>query len=142
MSTDDSVDGRRDDIPSERDRARRRVAATPGDGRGAPDVGCRLAPIAVTAVAPPAYANGPTITGAGSSYASVAIDQWVAEISSIDGDSVNYSVSSSVIGLNEFAQQQVNFGASEIGYSTGQANYAPPQATRTSICPTWPAPRA
>ena len=67
----------------------------------------------------PAYAGGPTITGAGSSYASVAIDQWVGQISSIDGDSVNYSVSSSVIGLNEFAQQQVDFGASEIGYSTG-----------------------
>lgn len=83
-------------------------------------------PIVVSAVAAPAYANGPTITGAGSSYASVAIDQWVAEISSIDGDSVNYSVSSSVIGLNEFAQQQVSFGASEIGYSTGQANQTPP----------------
>ncbi len=126
MSMDDSVDGRRDDIPSERDRARRRVT-----GRRAMAVvllmsGAVFAPIAVTAVAPPAYANGPTITGAGSSYASVAIDQWVAEISSIDGDSVNYSVSSSVIGLNEFAQQQVNFGASEIGYSTGQANYTPP----------------
>jgi ABC-type phosphate transport system substrate-binding protein len=85
-----------------------------------------FAPIAVSAVTTPAYANGPTITGAGSSYASVAIDQWVAEISSIDGDSVNYSVSSSVIGLNEFAQQQVTFGASEIGYSTGQANETPP----------------
>ena len=56
----------------------------------------------------------------------MAIDQWVAEISSIDGDSVNYSVSSSVIGLNEFAQQQVDFGATEIGYSTGQANEYPP----------------
>ena len=99
-------------------------------------------PIAVSAVAAPAYANGPTITGAGSSYASVAIDQWVAEISSIDGDSVNYSVSSSVIGLNEFAQQQVSFGASEIGYSTGQANRRRPPATRTSTCRTWPVPRA
>ena len=39
----------------------------------------------------------------------------------IDGDNINYSTSSSVIGLNEFAQNQVDFGASEIGYSTGQA---------------------
>ncbi|MGO9341980.1 MAG: substrate-binding domain-containing protein [Acidimicrobiales bacterium] len=86
-----------------------------------------FAPIAAFVVAaPPSYANGPTITGAGSSYAADAINQWVAEISSIDGDSINYSVSSSVIGLNEFAQQQVDFGASEIGYSTGQANYTPP----------------
>jgi phosphate transport system substrate-binding protein len=87
-----------------------------------------VAPIAlaVSVGAPPAYAGGPEILGGGSSYASVAIDQWVDEISSIDGDSVNYSVSSSVIGLNEFAQQQVDFGATEIGYSTGQANEYPP----------------
>ena len=43
-----------------------------------------------------------------------------------DGDNINYQTSSSVIGLNEFAQQQVDFGASEIGYSTNQANYTPP----------------
>jgi ABC-type phosphate transport system substrate-binding protein len=86
-----------------------------------------LGPLAAASTSAPAYADGPTITGAGSSYASVAIDQWVAEISSIDGDSVNYSDSSSVIGLNEFAQQQVTFGASEIGYSTNQANEYPPK---------------
>jgi ABC-type phosphate transport system substrate-binding protein len=85
-----------------------------------------FAPLAVLVGAPPAYAGGPEILGAGSSYASVAIDQWVEEINSIDGDDINYSVSSSVIGLNEFAQQQVDFGASEIGYSTGQANETPP----------------
>jgi len=85
-----------------------------------------IAPVALVATASPAYAGGPEITGAGSSYAAVAIDQWAAEISSIDGDNINYSDSSSVIGLNEFAQEQVNFGASEIGYSTGQANYTPP----------------
>ncbi len=85
-----------------------------------------FAPVAISIAAPPAYAGGPEILGAGSSYASVAIDQWVDQINSIDGDDVNYSVSSSVIGLNEFAQEQVDFGASEIGYSTGQANETPP----------------
>ena len=50
-----------------------------------------MGPLFVAISSAPAYANGPTITGAGSSYASVAIDQWVAEISSIDGDTVNYS---------------------------------------------------
>jgi|SRR5579872_339010 len=73
----------------------------------------------------PALASGPEITGGGSSYAAVAINQWVAQVSSLYGDSVNYGTSSSVIGLNEFAQQQVDFGASEIGYSTGQAQYTP-----------------
>ena len=62
----------------------------------------------------------------GSSYAAVAINQWVAEVAVKNGDSVNYQTSSSVIGLNDFAQKQVDFGASEIGYSTGQAQYTPP----------------
>ncbi|MGO8876517.1 MAG: substrate-binding domain-containing protein [Acidimicrobiales bacterium] len=75
--------------------------------------------------AAPALANGPLINGGGSSYAAVAIDQWRAEILSIDGDNVNYNTSSSVIGLNEFAQNQLDFGASEIGYSTGQASNTP-----------------
>jgi phosphate transport system substrate-binding protein len=74
---------------------------------------------------PPALAAGPTITGAGSSYAAVAIENWVAQVSTVYGDAIDYSVSSSVIGLNLFAQKQVTFGASEIGYSTGQANYNP-----------------
>ena len=78
------------------------------------------------ASAGPAFANGPTISGTGSSYAAVAINQWVAEVAVKNGDSVNYQTSSSVIGLNDFAQKQVDFGASEIGYSTGQAQYTPP----------------
>lgn len=84
-----------------------------------------IAPIAL-ATASPAYASGPPINGAGSSYAALAIQQWISQINTLDGDQVNYSDSSSVIGLNEFAQAQVNFGASEIGYSTGQAQYTPP----------------
>lgn len=86
--------------------------------------------------AAPAAAAGPTITGAGSSYAAVAIDQWVAQVEALNGDSVNYSTSSSVIGLNEFAQQQVDFGASEIGYSTNQANYTPPAGYAYQYLPT------
>ncbi len=73
-----------------------------------------------------ARAAGPTITGTGSSYAAVAINQWVGQVSQLYGDSINYSTSSSVVGLNDFAQNQVMFGASEIGYSTGQANNTPP----------------
>jgi len=73
----------------------------------------------------PALAAGPEITGAGSSYAAVAIQNWVAQVASVYGINVNYSVSTSVIGLNLFAQNQVNFGASEIGYSTGQMSYSP-----------------
>lgn len=74
----------------------------------------------------PAYAGGPTVTGTGSSYAAVAINQWAAQALSLYGLSINYETSSSVIGLDDFAQSQVDFGASEIGYSTGQADDTPP----------------
>lgn len=76
--------------------------------------------------AAPAGATGAVVTGTGSSYAAVAINQWVGQVEQLYGYNINYSTQSSVIGLNEFAQGQVNFGASEIGYSTNQANNVPP----------------
>ena len=83
----------------------------------------------------PAAAGAATITGTGSSYAAVAINQWVAQVASLYGDNVNYATSASVIGLNEFALQQVDFGASEIGYSTGQANNTPPNGYNYQYLP-------
>jgi phosphate transport system substrate-binding protein len=86
-----------------------------------------VAALVVASGARPAAAGGPAISGVGSSYAALAIIQWDAEVSSEYGDSVNYSTQSSVIGLNDFAQYpQVDFGASEIGYSTNQADQTPP----------------
>lgn len=86
-----------------------------------------LTGVVVLSGARPAAAGGPAISGVGSSYAALAIIQWDAEVSSEFGDTVNYSTQSSVIGLNDFAQYpQVDFGASEIGYSTKQADQTPP----------------
>jgi phosphate transport system substrate-binding protein len=83
--------------------------------------------LASTTTSLPALAGGPAISGTGSSYAALAINQWDAEVSSEFQDTINYSTQSSVIGLNDFAQYpQVDFGASEIGYSTGQADQEPP----------------
>jgi phosphate ABC transporter phosphate-binding protein len=79
---------------------------------------------AVVATASPASA-GVTVTGTGSSYSAVAINNWVGQVSNLYGLSVNYQTSSSVYGLDNFAEQQVNFGASEIGYSSGQASATP-----------------
>ena len=76
--------------------------------------------------ASPAGAAGPTLTGTGSSYAAVAINQWVAQMDQFFGVNINYQTTSSVIGLNNFADRQVDIGASEIGYSTGQADSTPP----------------
>ena len=89
---------------------------------------CALAPLAlVVFAATPAGAAGPTISGTGSSYAAVAINQWAGQVQSLYGDNINYATTSSVLGLNNFAQYPlVDFGASEIGYSTKQANETPP----------------
>ena len=67
-----------------------------------------------------------TVTGTGSSYAAVAINNWVGQVSNVMGLSINYQTSSSVLGLSNFAQNQVDFGASEIGYSAGQSSPAHP----------------
>ena len=74
----------------------------------------------------------------GSSFAGVAIQQWVGQASTLYGLNINWQVSSSVIGLNNFAQNQVDFAASDIPYSSQQATYYPDQSP-TSTCPTWPA---
>ena len=92
--------------------------------------------VVLTATAAPAAAGGPAISGVGSSYAALAIIQWDAEVSSEFGDTVNYLTQSSVIGLNDFANYpQVDFGASEIGYSTGQADSSPPASFQYQYLP-------
>ena len=65
------------------------------------------------------------ITGTGSSFAAPALRQWAAQTDGVDGVAINFTPSSSVQGLNEYAQGLVNFAASDIGYSTGQANFTP-----------------
>jgi phosphate transport system substrate-binding protein len=89
---------------------------------------CVLGPLALLFLGvSPADAAGPTISGTGSSYAAVAINQWAGQVQSLYGDNINYATTSSVLGLNNFAQYPlVDFGASEIGYSTKQANETPP----------------
>jgi ABC-type phosphate transport system substrate-binding protein len=78
-----------------------------------------LSPHIASAVAPV------PINGTGSSFASPALRQWAAQTDGVDGVQINFTPSSSVQGLNEYAQGLVNFAASDIGYSTGQANYTP-----------------
>ena len=52
------------------------------------------------------------------------------------GLNINWQVSSSVVGLNNFAQSQIDFGASDIPYSSARRPTHP--ASPTSTCPTWP----
>src|SRR5580693_6382148 len=89
----------------------------------------QLALICIPAVllgATPASAF-PLLQSTGSSFAGVAIDQWVGQASSLYGFNINFQVSSSVFGLNSFAQGQEDFSASDIPYSSGQADSSPTQ---------------
>jgi phosphate transport system substrate-binding protein len=82
--------------------------------------------VAVAVVASAGVAGAsPTMQSTGSSFASVAIQQWVGQASTLYGLNINWQVSSSVIGLNNFAQNQVDFAASDIPYSSQQATYSP-----------------
>ncbi len=73
----------------------------------------------------PQAGASPSLQSTGSSFASVAIQQWVGQSSTLYGLNINWQVTSSVIGLNNFATNQVDFGASDIPYSSGQAQSTP-----------------
>jgi phosphate transport system substrate-binding protein len=74
-------------------------------------------------------AAGPTDTGTGSSYAAVAINNWVGQTANLYGLSMNYQTQSSVLGLDAFGANQVDFAASEIGYNANQAQPVPAPGT-------------
>ncbi len=81
-------------------------------------------PVVVIAAAPAAEAS-PQMTVTGSSFAGLAFQEWVGQASTLYGLAVNWQVSSSVMGLNDYAQNQVDFGASDIPYSSRQATSTP-----------------
>ncbi len=58
------------------------------------------------------------------------MNQWVGQASSVYGFNINFQVSSSVLGLNQFAEDGENgqdFVLSDIPYSSGQASSTPQQ---------------
>ena len=65
----------------------------------------------------PGAAAGVTVTGTGSSYAAVAINNWVGQVANLYGLSINYQTSSSVLGAPELPEQRGLRRQSEIGYS-------------------------
>jgi phosphate transport system substrate-binding protein len=72
----------------------------------------------------PAVAS-PQMNSTGSSFAGVAIQQWVGQAATLYGLNINWQVSNSVQGLDDFAQNQMDFAASDIPYSSGQASGNP-----------------
>ncbi len=76
-----------------------------------------------------ASAAGPQLTSTGSSLAGVAVSQWQGQFNELKGGNVNFTVSASSIGLNSFAQDTVDFAASDYTYavSSGLQPAAPYQ---------------
>ena len=81
-------------------------------------------------------AASPQMNSTGSSFAGVAIQQWVGQAATLDGLNINWQVSNSVQGLDDFAQNQIDFAASDIPYSSGQASSDP--TVPYQYLPTWP----
>lgn len=69
----------------------------------------------------PAAASGPQLNSTGSSFAGVAITQWEGQFNELDGGNINFTVSSSILGMNAFCQKTVDFGATDISYATQQS---------------------
>lgn len=79
-----------------------------------------------SATSPAVSPDGPpNLSMTGSSLAAVALNQWIGYASSVDGLNIDFEVSSSVIGLDNFAEGQVDLAASDFPYSAGQATYTP-----------------
>jgi ABC-type phosphate transport system substrate-binding protein len=73
----------------------------------------------VTVAAATSSSTLPTLEGTGSSLASPAMQQWVGQAAAELGVNVNWQVSSSQVGLSEFAQGDIDFGGSDFSYSAG-----------------------
>ena len=65
------------------------------------------------------------VTGDGSSLAALALQQWVGEVDATENFEIDWDVSSSVGGLDDFAQGTVDYAASELSYGAGVANSTP-----------------
>ena len=70
----------------------------------------------------PASASQPQLNSTGSSFAGVAISQWQGQFNELYGGNINFTVSNSVLGMNSFCNQTVDFGATDISYATQQSN--------------------
>ncbi|HEY0388101.1 MAG TPA: phosphate ABC transporter substrate-binding protein PstS [Gaiellales bacterium] len=80
-----------------------------------------LSAVLVLLPAGSASASGPTITGAGSTWVQIALDQWRADASR-QGLSINYQGSGSTAGRQFFIINQVDFAASEIPFLPDEVN--------------------
>jgi phosphate transport system substrate-binding protein len=69
----------------------------------------------------------PQLNSTGSSYAGVAMSEWEGLFNEQNDGNVNFTVSSSIVGLNDFCNQTVSFALSDLSYAAGQSDCSPTQ---------------
>jgi ABC-type phosphate transport system substrate-binding protein len=67
------------------------------------------------------------LSATGSTFAAVAMEQWAGQSYLLSDFLVNWQVTTSVTGLDDFAQGDVDFAASDLPYSARQSTYYPTQ---------------
>ncbi|MFM7069189.1 MAG: substrate-binding domain-containing protein, partial [Actinomycetes bacterium] len=66
---------------------------------------------------PPAFADGPTVTGGGASFPSLLINQWRADVARPPlGIRINYSSAGSGFGRDKYISGALDFGQSDIPF--------------------------
>lgn len=98
---------------------------------------CRAAAAAVTlalvvGAAPPLRpaAAAPAITGAGSTFAQIAIEQWRRDVARSQGLTVNYSGQGSSQGRRQFIAGTVDWASSDISFEPGEMPTPPTREYR------------
>ncbi len=76
---------------------------------------------------PTAGASSPQLNSTGSSYAGVVMSEWEGVFNELDGGNINFTVSSSIVGLNDFCNNTVDFALSDLSYAAGQSDCSPTQ---------------
>jgi ABC-type phosphate transport system substrate-binding protein len=69
-----------------------------------------------------AYAAGPTVTGTGSSFAALEIEQWKSDVANEYDIAINYQAGGSTQGRLNYLNGTVDFGASDIEYQSDEQN--------------------
>ena len=69
-----------------------------------------------------AHAAGPTVTGTGSSFAALEIEQWKSDVANEYDIAINYQAGGSTQGRLNYLNGTVDFGASDIEYQPDEQN--------------------
>ncbi|MTA73311.1 MAG: hypothetical protein F2942_01225, partial [Actinobacteria bacterium] len=69
-----------------------------------------------------AHAAGPTVTGTGSSFAALEIEQWKSDVANEYDIAINYQAGGSTQGRLNYLNGTVDFGASDIEFQPDEQN--------------------